>query len=84
MNGLPLFLSYDFKATRPLTLDGRDYAEGEIIDRTPALTDRLIQQLFQQRRIVPVDPPISLPPPPPVVPAIKVEHEPERRVGNRK
>lgn len=78
----PLFLRQTFVATRPVTIDGRDYRDGEVIDRSPALTDRLIQQLFTQRRITIQQPPLPQPDPIPE-PEPEPAHDPHCRVRRR-
>lgn len=77
-----LFLGQTFVAARPVTIDGRDYRDGEVIDRSPALTDRLIQQLFNRRRITIQAPPLPQPDPIPE-PEPEPAHDTHRRVRQR-
>lgn len=49
---LPFSASYDFNATRELTLNGRTYQAGEEIDKE-ALPERLLRTLYESRKIMP-------------------------------
>lgn len=49
---LPFTPLYDFIVERPMTIHGRTYARGDTLDKTD-LSERLLRQLYEQRKIIP-------------------------------
>lgn len=60
---LPFSPWYRFRATRPLVFEGRAYTYNEAIppDMQARMSERLLRQLYEQRRIEPL--PIEMPGP---------------------
>lgn len=55
---LPFSPSYDFQATKPVTLNGRAYVPGDRIEKD-GLGARRLRQLYESRIISPIAPPAA-------------------------